>query len=104
MFTKAGVDLLLAVGQRQPGLQAGDRHRRAAQFLRRALGMDDAAARRHQVHVAGRDHHFGAERVAVPDLAVEEIGDGGEPDMRMRPHVDAPARPSGSPDPCGRRR
>ena len=26
--------------------------------------------------------------VAVHDLAVEQIGDGGEPDMRMRPHVE----------------
>ena len=25
------------------------------------------------------------------DLAVEQIGDGGKPDMRMRPHIDAGA-------------
>ncbi len=25
------------------------------------------------------------------DLAVEQVGDGGEPDMRVRPHVDAVA-------------
>ena len=87
VFSNTGVDLLLAVGQCQPGLQAGDRHRRAAQFLRRALGMDDAAAGRHQIHVARLDDHFGAERIAVPDLAVEQIGDGGKPDMRMRTHI-----------------
>ena len=43
----------------------------------------------HPVHRAGMDHLVGAEAVAVLELAAEEIGDGGEPDMRMRPHVDA---------------
>src|SRR6516165_2107122 len=56
-----------------------------------ALGMHDAAARCHPVHRAGADRHRGAERVAMHDLAVEQIGDGGEPDMRVRPHVDAVA-------------
>ena len=80
--------LFLGVGQGQPGLQTRYRHRRAAQFFWRALGMDDAAAGGHQVHVTGRDHHLGAERIAMPDLAVEQVGDGGEADMRMRAHVE----------------
>src|SRR6185312_10730117 len=33
----------------------------------------------------------GAEAVAMHDLALEQVGDGGEPDMRVRPHVHAGA-------------
>ncbi len=43
----------------------------------------------HQVHRAGLDLLDVALAVAVHDAAVEQIGDGGEPDMRMRPHVHA---------------
>ena len=53
--------------------------------------MDDAAAGSHPVHRAGPDRHGGAEAVAVHDLAVEQVGDGGEPDMRVRAHVEAVA-------------
>src|ERR1700734_190423 len=56
-----------------------------------ALGMHDAAPGGHPVHRAGPDRHRGAEAVAMHDLAVEQVGDGGEPDMRVRPHVDAVA-------------
>jgi len=54
-----------------------------------ALGMHDAASGRHQVDVAGMDGRGAAEAVAMHDLAIEQKGDGGEPDMGMRPHVDA---------------
>src|SRR6185503_15069800 len=47
------------------------------------------AAGGHQVHRAGRDLLDVAFAVAMHDRAVEQIGDGGEPDMRMRPHVHA---------------
>ena len=43
----------------------------------------------HPVHRAGMDDLVGAEAVAVLELALEEVGDGGEPDVRVRPHVDA---------------
>ena len=56
---------------------------------RRALGMGDAAAGGHQVHGAGRISSDVALAVAMHDAAVEQIGDGGEPDMRMRAHVHA---------------
>src|SRR5262249_6882955 len=46
----------------------------------------------HPVDVAGLDGGEGAEAVAVHDLAVEQIAHRGEPDVRMRPHVDALAR------------
>jgi hypothetical protein len=50
--------------------------------------MNNAAARRHPVHLARPDRERGAEAVAMHDLAIEQIGDGREPDMRMRPHVE----------------
>src|SRR6516225_6870878 len=55
------------------------------------LGMDDPAPRGHPVHRARPDRHGAAEAVAMYDLAVEEIGDGGQADMRMGPHVNAVA-------------
>src|SRR5579885_1525261 len=51
--------------------------------------MHDAAPGGHPVDLAGADGDRGAERIAVHDLAVEQVADGGEPDMRMRPHVEA---------------
>ena len=74
--------------QRDPGLQAGHGHRAAAHLLRRALGMDDAATSGHQVHIARRNHHFRAERIAVADFAVEQVGHRRKADMRMRAHVE----------------
>jgi hypothetical protein len=41
------------------------------------------------LNTAGPNRDRGAEAVAMHDLAVEQEGDGGKPDMRMRPHVDA---------------
>ena len=51
--------------------------------------MGDAAAGGHQVHGAGLDFPDIALAVAVHDAAVKQIGDGGEPDMRMRANVHA---------------
>src|SRR5690606_23122743 len=75
----------------QPCLQPGDRQGIAAQVFRRAFRMHDATPGCHQVDVARPDDEFGAEAVAVLDLAVEEIGDGRKPDMRMRLDVERPA-------------
>src|ERR1700681_923343 len=55
------------------------------------LGMHDAAPGGHPVDRAGPDRHRGAKTVAMHDFAVEQVGDGGEPNMRVRPHVDAVA-------------
>ena len=44
-----------------------------------------------QFTAPGRIGMRGAEAVAMHDLAVEQVGDGGEPDVRVRPHVDAVA-------------
>ena len=55
----------------------------------RALGMGDAAPRRHQIHLAGHDLERIALAVAVHDLAVEQVGHRREPDMGVRAHVHA---------------
>ena len=51
--------------------------------------MRDAASGGHQVHGPGLDLQRVALAVAVHDAAVEQVGHGREPDMRMRAHVDA---------------
>src|SRR5580698_9601645 len=53
--------------------------------------MHDATPGGHPVHRARPDRHGGAETVAMHNFAVEQVGDGGEPNMRVRPHVDAVA-------------
>ena len=64
---------------------------RCALLVGRALRMDDAAPGRHPVDVAGDDFLHRAEAVAMHDRAFEQIGDRGEADVRMRPHVEADA-------------
>jgi hypothetical protein len=56
--------------------------------------MDDALARGHQIDRARLDRREGAERIAMVDRAGEQIGDGGEVDVRVRPDVDPAARRS----------
>jgi len=51
--------------------------------------MGDSAPGGHPVHLARRDGDLGADAVAVGDLAVEEIGDGGKADVRVRANIDA---------------
>src|SRR3954454_23390313 len=56
---------------------------------RGALGMHDAAPRRHPVDSAGMDRRLHTEIVAMNDLAIVKVGERGEADMRMRPYVQA---------------
>ncbi len=79
----------MILGQRHPGLDAMQSGAGFARGLGRALGMDDAVAGRHPVDVTRPDHLLAAEAVAVHDLALEQIGDRGQPDMRMRTHIGA---------------
>ena len=51
--------------------------------------MNDAAARRHQIDRARLDYRHSAEAVAVANGAIEQIGDGRQIDVWMRPHVHA---------------
>ena len=82
-------DLLVGGRHRHPELEAVQALAAGAMVGRGALGMHDAAPGRHQVDVARMDGGKAAEAVAVHDLAVEQERHGGEPDMGMRPHVDA---------------
>ena len=82
-------DFLRARGQCDPALQAEHLLAVATLHVGRPFGMGDAAAGGHQVHRAGLDLLDVALAVAVHDAAVEQIADGGKPDMRMRAHVHA---------------
>src|SRR2546428_12244617 len=53
--------------------------------------MRNAAAGRHPVDRARPDRLHRPEAVPVQDLPLEQIGDGGEADVRMRPDVETPA-------------
>ncbi|ENN89042.1 hypothetical protein RHSP_01992 [Rhizobium freirei PRF 81] len=90
---KGGIDFFPVIRECQPCLQARHGKRMVAQIFRGALGMHDAAPGRHQVDVAGADDFGRAEAVEMTDFAVEQIGDGGKPDVRMRAHVERFARP-----------
>ena len=81
--------LLRALRQRHPGLDAEQIMRALSRRRARALGMCDAAPGDHPVDLAGQDELVRAQTVAMLELAAIEIGDGGEADVRMRPHVDA---------------
>jgi len=54
--------------------------------------VHDAAAGRHPVDLAGLDGHDAAQAVAVQDGALEQVADRGQPDVRVRPHVQPLAR------------
>ena len=76
--------VLVPVGQRDPGLDAVQPGGALEAARRGALGMHDAASGGHPVHVAGMDLLAEAQAVAMQDLAIEEIGDGRERDVRVR--------------------
>src|SRR5690349_7586279 len=64
----------------------------APRLGRTALGMHDAATGSHPVDVARLDGLHDAETVTVEHAALEQVGDGGKADVRMRPHIDALSR------------
>lgn len=50
--------------------------------------MHNALAGGHQIDVARSDNHFGRERIAVTDIAIEQIGHRRQADMRMGTNVE----------------
>ena len=85
---KSGVALLVFFRQRQPQLQRVHGVPGGADRGRGSLGMHDAAPGGHPVDLAGPDRLHFAEAVAVQDLPLEEVGDGGQADVGVRAHVD----------------
>src|SRR5260370_13912007 len=51
-------------------------------------------------HLQSLDRLHNAETVAVHDLALEQIGDGGQADMQVGPDVYLRDRPAGEPAAC----
>jgi hypothetical protein len=49
--------------------------------------MRDATAGDHPVDLTGLNGLLRADAVAMHDLAVEQVRDGGQADVRMRPHI-----------------
>src|SRR3546814_1526446 len=83
---EAGLTLLVGLRQGDPGLDAVRRAALAARPLE-ALAVGDALARGHPVDLARPDRLLRADAVAMHDLAVEQVGDRREPDMRVRQDV-----------------
>ncbi len=88
VVSKRGSAFLLGHRQRNPALYAMQM-RQHLQVSARALRMHDAATGDHQVDRAGLNGLHHAETVAVHDLALEQIGNRRDADVRMRPHGDA---------------
>ena len=73
----------------QPALYAGQLRCLLPDILSGALGMHDAPARMHEVHVPRHNAHAVAKGIPVVKAAVEEISDRRQTNVRMRPDIDA---------------
>jgi hypothetical protein len=82
-----GLGLLVGARQRGPELQAMVHVGRLAQIVRTALGVHDAAPRRHPVDGARLDPLHRAHAVAVHHRALEQVGHRGQADVGMRANV-----------------
>jgi hypothetical protein len=54
--------------------------------------MSDATARRHPVHITWANWLSRAEAVTMVDIALEEVGNRGKANMRMRSHIQSVPR------------
>jgi len=63
-----------------------------ARFLE-SLRVGDAAAGYHPVDFAWLDRRLGADTVTMHDLAIEQVGDRRESDVRVGPDIDTPRIP-----------
>ena len=88
---ESGLDLLGVARQRHPGLNAGQLAAARPHLRAGSLGMGDPPSGGHPVHVARSDRLQRAEAVAMDDLPGEQVGHGGEPDVRVRTDVQSPA-------------
>ena len=79
----AGRRQLLRCGQVDPQLEAVEQAAADDQPFRRLLDVEDPGAGGHPLGVAVGDHPAAAVRVGVLEDAVDHVGDGLEPAMRM---------------------
>ena len=93
VMDETGIGLLVLLGQPHPDLQATEPLISLPAFGRRALRVHDAPARRHPVHLARQDGLRMPRAIAMHHRPFVQICDRGQPDMRMRPHIDAAASP-----------
>src|SRR4051794_36933636 len=84
--------LLVLRRERGPNLDAVHACTRSAALGRAALRMHHAAPRDHPIDVAWTNNLLRTQAVTVHELALEQVRERGEPDVRMRPHVDAGTR------------
>src|SRR5687768_10705065 len=59
-------------------------------FARCLLGMRDPVTGRHDVYSAWTQHGVVSEAVVMNDFALEKLGDGLKPDVRVRRHIHGP--------------
>src|SRR5690242_5307828 len=88
MVMERRVRLLGGLRKRDPELKSVKPRSLPAQLGTGALGVDDAATRRHPVDGAGLDRLVRAQAVPVNDLALEEVRHRCEADVRMRADVE----------------
>src|SRR5690348_15692293 len=88
MVREAGFHFFLCRRQRHPHLQAVDRLVIDPPFRPCTLGMNDTTSGGHPVHFTRLDRDRRAEAVTMHDLTIKEVSDGGQSDMRVRPHVE----------------
>ncbi len=81
----SGGRVFLGLWHGKPGLQAKHGKRRLAHLAINALGMGDPLPCRHQIDLDRKDIGIGAQRIAVMQMALPQIG---EPDLGMQAHVD----------------
>ncbi|MNQ92681.1 hypothetical protein D3C85_1081120 [compost metagenome] len=89
MVAVAGFAALQFARQRQPDLQAVGAGTTGDQVSGGALDMGDAVAGGHPADVTGLDPLVRTQAVLVLQFALEQVGEGGQADMRMLAHVHA---------------
>src|SRR4051794_10756035 len=83
------LDLLMCRRESYPGLDTEQSRALFLQLRAGSFGMHNPPPRRHPVDCPRSDRLHRAETVTVDNLALEQIGDRREIDMRMRSNVDA---------------
>ena len=92
---EAGLGFFVRDRQRDPALEAEHRASRRAHRRAAALGVDDAAPRRHEVDLARVDRLHVSFAVPMHDLAFDQIGQRGQADMRMGAGIEPLPRAEG---------